>query len=202
MLIPDPRRTPLPNLISHNGIILYQWEFIRARLDEGEGMPWIAMDPQVRVAAVSLGGDDRRAAGKNQKMPRPAVASGDTQAIAAVMRARAEAPRSRAADTPTRVVELPALRPCRARLIARPEPGVLRVARLLPLPGPARFRLGSYMAYDDAVLLLWLPAALLCFAGRCLSEGKKLSLKFAAEACLRRMLGGTGLEQLLRLALP
>ena len=44
MLIPDPRRTPLPNLISHNGIILYQWEFLRARLDEGEGLPWIAMD--------------------------------------------------------------------------------------------------------------------------------------------------------------
>ena len=44
MLIPDPRRTPLPNLISHNGIILYQWEFLRARLDEGEGLPWIAME--------------------------------------------------------------------------------------------------------------------------------------------------------------
>ena len=44
MLIPDPRRTPLPNLISHNGIISYQWEFLRARLDEGEGLPWIAMD--------------------------------------------------------------------------------------------------------------------------------------------------------------
>ena len=44
MLIPDPRRTPLPNLISHNGIILYQWEFLRARLDEGEGLPWITMD--------------------------------------------------------------------------------------------------------------------------------------------------------------
>ena len=44
MLIPDPRRTPLPNLISHNGVILYQWEFLRARLDEGEGLPWIAMD--------------------------------------------------------------------------------------------------------------------------------------------------------------
>ena len=47
MLIPDPRRTPLPNLISHNGIILYQWEFLRARLDEGEGLPWIAMDFQL-----------------------------------------------------------------------------------------------------------------------------------------------------------
>ena len=46
MLIPDPRRTPLPNLISHNGIILYQWEFLRARLDEGEGLPWIAMEYQ------------------------------------------------------------------------------------------------------------------------------------------------------------
>ena len=44
MLIPDPRRTPLPNLISHNGVILYQWEFLRDRLDEGEGLPWIAMD--------------------------------------------------------------------------------------------------------------------------------------------------------------
>ena len=44
MLIPDPRRTPLPNLTSHNGVILYQWEFLRARLDEGEGLPWIAMD--------------------------------------------------------------------------------------------------------------------------------------------------------------
>ena len=46
MLIPDPRRTLLPNLISHNGVILYlyQWEFLRARLDEGEGLPWIAMD--------------------------------------------------------------------------------------------------------------------------------------------------------------
>ena len=44
MLIPDPRRTPLPNLISHNGVILYQWEFLRAHLDEGEGLPWIAMD--------------------------------------------------------------------------------------------------------------------------------------------------------------
>ena len=51
MLIPDPRRTPLPNLISHNGIILYQWEFLRARLDEGEGLPWIAMD----VYVVSCG---------------------------------------------------------------------------------------------------------------------------------------------------
>ena len=49
MLIPDPRRTPLPNLISHNGIILYQWEFLRARLDEGEGLPWIAMDIHVHV---------------------------------------------------------------------------------------------------------------------------------------------------------
>ena len=47
MLIPDPRRTPLPNLISHNGIILYQWEFLRARLDEGEGLPWIAMDGHI-----------------------------------------------------------------------------------------------------------------------------------------------------------
>ena len=44
MLIPDPRRTPLPNLISHNGVILYQWEFLRDRLDEGEGLSWIAMD--------------------------------------------------------------------------------------------------------------------------------------------------------------
>ena len=44
MLIPDPRRTPLPNLISHNGVILYQWEFLRARLDEGEGLPWFAME--------------------------------------------------------------------------------------------------------------------------------------------------------------
>ena len=44
MLIPDPRRIPLPNLISHNGVILYQWEFLRARLDEGEGLPWIAME--------------------------------------------------------------------------------------------------------------------------------------------------------------
>ena len=49
MLIPDPRRTPLPNLISHGGIILYQWEFLRARLDEGEGLPWIAMDMAVRA---------------------------------------------------------------------------------------------------------------------------------------------------------
>ena len=42
----DPRPTshPVTNLISHNGIILYQWEFLRARLDEGEGLPWIAMD--------------------------------------------------------------------------------------------------------------------------------------------------------------
>ena len=47
MLIPDPRRTPLPNLISHNGIILYHWEFLRARLDEGEGWPWIAMEDAV-----------------------------------------------------------------------------------------------------------------------------------------------------------
>ena len=47
MLIPDPRRTPLPNLISHNGVILYQWEFLRARLDEGEGLPWIAMDYEI-----------------------------------------------------------------------------------------------------------------------------------------------------------
>ena len=50
MLIPDPRRTPLPNLISHNGVILYQWEFLRARLDEGEGLPWIAMDLPRAVA--------------------------------------------------------------------------------------------------------------------------------------------------------
>ena len=48
MLIPDPRRTPLPNLISHNGVILYQWEFLRARLDEGEGLPWIAMDANAK----------------------------------------------------------------------------------------------------------------------------------------------------------
>ena len=47
MLIPDSRRTPLPNLISHNGVILYQWEFLRARLDEGEGLPWIAMEPNL-----------------------------------------------------------------------------------------------------------------------------------------------------------
>ena len=43
----DPRPTPHPitkSDISHNGIILYQWEFLRARLDEGEGLPWIAMD--------------------------------------------------------------------------------------------------------------------------------------------------------------
>ena len=42
----DPRPTshPVTNLISHNGIILYQWEFLRARLDEGEGLPWIAME--------------------------------------------------------------------------------------------------------------------------------------------------------------
>ena len=51
MLIPDPRRTPLPNLISHNGVILYQWEFLRARLDEGEGLPWIAMDYIAEVGA-------------------------------------------------------------------------------------------------------------------------------------------------------
>ena len=43
MLIPDPRRTPLPNLISHNGVILYQWEFLRDRPGGGEGLPWIAM---------------------------------------------------------------------------------------------------------------------------------------------------------------
>ena len=49
MLIPDPRLTPLPNLISHNGIILHQQEFLRARLDEGEGLPWIAMDADVLV---------------------------------------------------------------------------------------------------------------------------------------------------------
>ena len=30
--------TKSQNLISHNGIILYQWEFLRARLDEGEGL--------------------------------------------------------------------------------------------------------------------------------------------------------------------
>ena len=53
MLIPDPRRTPLPNLISHNGIILYQWEFLRARLDEGEGLPWIAMDCRKTVTGFS-----------------------------------------------------------------------------------------------------------------------------------------------------
>ena len=52
MLIPDPRRTPLPNLISHNGIILYQWEFLRARLDEGEGLPWIAMDFELIISSV------------------------------------------------------------------------------------------------------------------------------------------------------
>ena len=51
MLIPDPRRTPLPNLISHNGVILYQWEFLRARLDEGEGLPWIAMDYKAQTRA-------------------------------------------------------------------------------------------------------------------------------------------------------
>ena len=49
MLIPDPRRTPLPNLISHNGVILYQWEFLRARLDEGEGLPWVAMDADLKL---------------------------------------------------------------------------------------------------------------------------------------------------------
>ena len=54
MLIPDPRRTPLPNLISHNGVILYQWEFLRARLDEGEGLPWIAMDLVVYCVAYFL----------------------------------------------------------------------------------------------------------------------------------------------------
>ena len=52
MLIPDPRRTPLPNLISHNGVILYQWEFLRARLDEGEGLPWIAMDHYCVIVIV------------------------------------------------------------------------------------------------------------------------------------------------------
>ena len=54
MLIPDPRRTPLPNLISHNGVILYQWEFLRARLDEGEGLPWIAMDSIGVLYAVCI----------------------------------------------------------------------------------------------------------------------------------------------------
>ena len=54
MLIPDPRRTPLPNLISHNGVILYQWEFLRARLDEGEGLPWIAMDIRILYIGVSM----------------------------------------------------------------------------------------------------------------------------------------------------
>ena len=54
MLIPDPRRTPLPNLISHNGVILYQWEFLRARLDEGEGLPWIAMDMSVSFITFKM----------------------------------------------------------------------------------------------------------------------------------------------------
>ena len=54
MLIPDPRRTPLPNLISHNGIILYQWEFLRARLDEGEGLPWIAMDSHMKLGKLKV----------------------------------------------------------------------------------------------------------------------------------------------------
>ena len=54
MLIPDSRRTPLPNLISHNGVILYQWEFLRARLDEGEGLPWIAMDTESPVARLQI----------------------------------------------------------------------------------------------------------------------------------------------------
>ena len=61
MLIPDPRRTPLPNLISHNGIILYQWEFLRARLDEGEGLPWIAMDIDVLMETSME--DDLQSAG-------------------------------------------------------------------------------------------------------------------------------------------
>ena len=28
----------------NNGVILYQWEFLRDRLGEGEGLPWIAME--------------------------------------------------------------------------------------------------------------------------------------------------------------
>ena len=54
MLIPDPRRIPLPNLISHNGVILYQWEFLRDRLGEGEGLPWIAMDILLQSTRLSL----------------------------------------------------------------------------------------------------------------------------------------------------
>ena len=118
------------------------------------------------------------------------------------MRARAEAPRSRAADTPTRMAlpELPRRRPW---LSPRPEPGASCLTHLLLLPDPACVRPGSYMAYDDAVLPPWLPAVLLLgLMGRCFSEGKKLALKFAAQACFCRALGGTGLEQLLRLAPP
>ena len=59
MLIPDPRRTPLPNLISHNGVILYQWEFLRAHLDEGEGLPWIAME-YVMYNSCMMSTDDGR----------------------------------------------------------------------------------------------------------------------------------------------
>ena len=35
---------------------LYQWEFLRARLDEGEGLPWIAMelDLHLHFARVSV----------------------------------------------------------------------------------------------------------------------------------------------------
>ena len=36
---------------SSGGIILHQWEFLRARLDEGEGLPWIAMDLVVYCVA-------------------------------------------------------------------------------------------------------------------------------------------------------
>ena len=68
MLIPDPRRTPLPNLISHNGVILYQWEFLRARLDEGEGLPWIAMDchGDYRLANYRLAARSKLAIGQGK----------------------------------------------------------------------------------------------------------------------------------------
>ena len=62
MLIPDPRRTPLPNLISHNGVILYQWEFLRARLDEGEGLPWIAIAMENLAGGSNLAGDNAEVA--------------------------------------------------------------------------------------------------------------------------------------------
>ena len=44
VLIPNPCARLITNLTSRNGVILYQWEFLRARLDEGEGLPWIAME--------------------------------------------------------------------------------------------------------------------------------------------------------------